>query len=203
MRNKFMLKIKYFFKKNAYTLSVIFCVVLAVTMISVTAMTYLSDEEQTLPVISVVDDSTPVDSGNVVVFDMPVKDVKILREYAENHLVEDKTTGDWKVHQAIDFAGSEGTDVFAVYDGTVESVDESMMDGLCITIDHGGGLKTTYKCLSSDAEVKSGDKVKKGQKIGTISTNLTEKADGAHLHFELRKDGELVDSSGYFSDLNK
>lgn len=199
-----MLKIKYFFKKNAYTLSVLFCVVLAVTMISVTAMTYLSDEEQSLPVISVVEDALePVDSGNVVVFDMPVKDVKILREYAENHLVEDKTTGDWKVHQAIDFAGSEGTDVFAVYDGTVESVDESMMDGLCITIDHGGGLKTTYKCLSSDAKVKSGDKVKKGQKIGTISTNLTEKADGAHLHFELRKDGELVDSSGYFSDLNK
>lgn len=203
MKNKFLLKIKYFFKKNAYTLSVLLCVALAVTMISVTAMTYLSDDEQTLPVISVVDDTTPVDSGNVVVFDMPVKDVKILREYAENHLVEDKTTGDWKVHQAIDFAGSEGTEVFAVYDGTVESVEESMMDGLCITIDHGGGLKTTYKCLSSEAEVKKGDKVKKGQKIGTISTNLTEKADGAHLHFELRKNGELMDSSGYFADLSK
>lgn len=204
MKNRTILKIKYFFKKNAYTLAVLLCVALAVTMITVTAVTYSSEGDVVLPVISVVDQTTTeVDSGGVILFDTPVKDVKIVREYAEDHLVEDKTTGDWKVHQAVDFAGGEGTEVFAVYDGTVESVEESMMDGLCVTIDHGDGLKTTYKCLSSDAEVKKGDTVKKGQKIGTISTNLTEKADGAHLHFELHKDGELVDPMGYFASLSK
>lgn len=204
MKNKMILKIKYFFKKNAYTLAVMLCVALAVTMISVTAVAYTSEGEVVLPVISVVDQTTTEVGGNdVILFETPVKDVKIVREYAEDHLVEDKTTGDWKVHQAVDFAGGEGTEVFAVFDGTVEKVEESMMDGLCVTIDHGTGLKTTYKCLSSDAEVKTGDTVKKGQKIGTISTNLTEKADGAHLHFELRKDGELVDPMGYFADLSK
>lgn len=204
MKNKMILKIKYFFKKNAYTLAVMLCVALAVTMISITAVAYTSEDEVVLPVISVVDQTTTEVGGNdVILFETPVKDVKIVREYAEDHLVEDKTTGDWKVHQAVDFAGGEGTEVFVVFDGTVEKVEESMMDGLCVTIDHGTGLKTTYKCLSSDAEVEIGDTVKKGQKIGTISTNLTEKADGAHLHFELRKDGELVDPMGYFADLSK
>lgn len=203
MKNNFWRKIKYFFKRNAYTLAVCLCVALAVTMIAITAVTYAGEDQTTLPVISVIEDTKPVDGGGVVVFSLPVKDGKVLKEYAEDHLLEDKTTGDWKTHQAIDFEGAEGTIVLAVYDGTVEKVEESMMDGLCITIDHGSNLKTVYKCLASEASVKQGDKVKKGQEIGKISTNLTEKADGPHLHFELYSEGNLADPTGYFSEMGK
>ena len=203
MRNNLSRKIKYFLKKNAYTLSVCLCVALAVTMIAITAVTYASEDGNTLPVISVIEKTELVDSGDVIVFSLPIKDAKVLKEYAEDHLLEDKTTGDWKTHQAIDFEGAEGTAVFAVFDGKVEKVEESMMDGLCITIDHGSNLKTVYKCLASDADVKQGDSVKKGQQIGKISTNLTEKADGAHLHFELLKDGNLADPTAYFAEMGK
>lgn len=203
MKNNFWRKIKYFFKKNAYTLAVCLCVALAVTMIAITAVTYAGEDKATLPVISVVDGTEEVDSGGVVIFSLPVKDAKILKEYAEDHLLEDKTTGDWKTHQAIDFEGAEGTPVLAVFDGTIEKVEESMMDGLCITIDHGSNLKTVYKCLASETSVKKGDKVKTGQEIGKISTNLTEKADGPHLHFELYNNGNLADPTGYFSEMGK
>ena len=98
---------------------------------------------------------------------------------------------------------TEGTKVLAVYDGTIESIDESMMDGLVITIVHGGNLKSVYKCLSSESLVSVGEKVVKGQEIGYVSSNLTEKADGAHLHFELYENNVLIDPTPYFSELGK
>ena len=107
------------------------------------------------------------------------------------------------MHQAIDFSATEGEKVLAVYAGTVEKVENSMMDGLCITISHAGGLKSVYKCLSDEAMVKVGDKVSTGQEIGTVSTNLTEKADGIHLHFELYENDKLIDPTPYFSETGK
>lgn len=203
MKNQVWRKIKYFFKKNAYTLSVCLCVTLAVTMIAISATISVDDSGDTLPIINVVDKIEQVDSGGVLVFDLPITDAKVYKEYAEDHLLEDKTTGDWKTHQAIDFVGTEGADVLAVEKGTIESVEESLMDGLVVTIDHGSNIKTVYKYLSSEAEVKAGDKVEKGQVIGKLSTGLTEKADGAHLHFEMYKDNNLIDPTGYFAEMGK
>lgn len=202
MKKDILRKIKYFIKKNAYTLSVCLCVALAVTMLAV-SVSVSGDQEPSLPVISVVDKDEPVDGGSVLVFDLPIKDAKVYKEYAEDHLLEDKTTGDWKTHQAIDFLGTEGAEVLAVESGTVEKVEESLMDGLVVTIDHGSNIKTVYKYLSSEAIVKQGDKVAKGQVIGKLATGLTEKADGAHLHFEMFKDGNLTDPTAYFSEMGK
>ena len=206
MENNFWDRIKYFFKRNAYALSVTICVVLAITMISLTIANYVDDSEipvQTIDVWVPEDEVVPTNSDEAILFTLPVADGRVSKEYAENHLLEDKTTGYWQTHQAIDFVASEGTKVLAVYDGTVESVNESMMDGYVITIVHGGGLKSVYKCLSSQTLVSSGDKVVKGQEIGTVSSNLTEKADGIHLHFELYENDKLVDPTPYFAELGK
>ena len=199
-------KIQYFFKKNAYALSVTACVVLAITMISLTVANYM---DNTYPV-EVIDVWVPEDevvvptySDDVIIFTLPIADGKISKEYAEDHLLEDKTTGYWQTHQAVDFIAAEGTKVLAVYDGTVESINESMMDGVVITINHGGGLKSVYKCLATNTLVCEGDRVVKGQEIGTVSSNLTEKADGIHLHYELYENDKLIDPTPYFSELGK
>jgi len=42
----------------------------------------------------------------------------------------------------IDFAADAGTNVVAVYDGTIESVTTSYLQGTTVTIDHGNGLKS-------------------------------------------------------------
>ena len=204
--NKILRSIQYFFKKNAYALSIIVCVLLAVTMMSLTVANYADSNGASVEVINVIvpeEEVVPSSSDDVIIFTLPVADGKILKEYAEDHLLEDKTTGYWQTHQALDFVAAEGTKVLSVFDGTVESVEESMMDGVVITIAHGGNLKSVYKCLSSETFVSKGDKVTKGQQIGTVSTNLTEKADGAHLHFELWEDGKLIDPTPYFSELGK
>jgi len=201
MGKRFIRKLKYFFKRNAYAIAVSVCVLLVLTLVSVSALTFTSnngslevDQEQ-----ENLTPNVPAGSDEVIVFKMPLENAKISKEYAEHHLLEDKTTGFWQTHQAIDFVASEGDKVLAVYDGTVEKVENSMMDGLVITIKHSDSLKSVYKCLSDESLVSVGDKVKAGQEIGKVATNLTEKADGIHLHFELYENEKLVDPTPYFS----
>lgn len=199
--NKFFRKLKYFFKRNSYAIAVSVCVLLVLTLVSVTALSFVNDGEGNETIEEVP--NVPTGSEEVVVFTSPIEGGTITKEYAEDFLLEDSTTGIWQTHQALDYSASDGTKVLAVYDGEVESIENSMMDGLVITIKHAGNLKSVYKCLGDEALVSEGDKVTKGQEIGTVSTNLTEKADGAHLHFELYEGDKLIDPTPYFSETGK
>ena len=199
--NKFFRKLKYFFKRNSYAIAVSVCVLLVLTLVSVTALSFVNDGEGNNTIEEVP--NVPTGSEEVVVFTSPIEGGTITKEYAEDFLLEDSTTGIWQTHQALDYSASDGTKVLAVYDGEVESIENSMMDGLVITIKHAGNLKSVYKCLGDEALVSEGDKVTKGQEIGTVSTNLTEKADGAHLHFELYEGDKLIDPTPYYSETGK
>jgi hypothetical protein len=61
--------------------------------------------------------------------------------------------------------------------------------GRWIEIDHGNGYRTRYAHLNSQA-VSVGQSVSKGQKIGTVGN--TGGSSGAHLHYELRKNGVAI-----------
>jgi len=202
--NKFLKKLKMFIKRNSYALAVSVCVLVALALITVSAISINNsngdeiNQEVNNPVVP-DEPETPVGSEEIVKFVLPIENGVISKEYAENHLLEDKTTGFWQAHLAIDFSATEGSKVLSVYDGTVEKVENSMMDGLVITIKHSDSLKSVYKCLSDESLVSVGDKVKAGQEIGKVATNLTEKADGIHLHFELYENEKLVDPTPYFS----
>ena len=201
--NNFIKKIKHFFKRNSYALAVCLCVVLALTLISVTAINYVGKDKTSMDNDDSKVPSVPTVNDEVVLFTKPIENGTITKEYAGDHLLEDNTTGIWQTHQAIDIKASEGTKVLAVYDGKVEKIEHSMMDGLVITISHSKNLKSVYKCLSDEALVSEGDKVKAGQEIGSVGSNLTEKADGAHLHFELYEGDKLVDPTPYFPEEGK
>ena len=198
-------KIKNFIKRNSYALAVCTCVLLALTMIGVATASLSTNVnngvQDEIPTNNpnIPNEDVPTNSDEIITFALPIKDGEVYKEYAENHLLEDKTTGFWQAHLAMDFKGTEGTKVLAVYKGVVENIENSMMDGLVITIKHSDSLKSVYKCLADEALVKVGDSVDIGQEIGSVSTNLTEKADGAHLHFELYENNKLVDPTPYFS----
>lgn len=73
--------------------------------------------------------------------------------------------------------------------------------GNYIFIDHGAGRCTVYGHLST-INVKAGQKVKKGQKIGTVGS--TGHSTGPHLHFECRRHGVAYDPmSEYRNSSNK
>lgn len=82
-------------------------------------------------------------------------------------------------HGGIDFAASYGLPVTAAADGVV--VKAGTFIGNCVIIRHADGYETTYGHLSS-INVKVGQKVTAGQRIGAVGNSGTT---NPHLHFEL------------------
>ena len=112
-----------------------------------------------------------------------------------------QTLNNYYEHQGIDFSADAGTVVVCVEDGVVESVyTADVLSGTEIIINHGNGLKSVYRFVTHADGLKAGDKVSKGQTIATVAeANGSEYKDGAHLHFEVMKDGKNVDPVTYLS----
>lgn len=196
-------KLKAFCKRNAYALVVSFCVLAVFSVITAVSVADLYKVDSNIEQNgggNNNDDAQQTGTETVIVFDSPVKDGQVSKEYIDDGIVEDKTSGAWMAHQGIDYAGPAGTKVYAVYDGTVEKIDNTVMDGTVIVIAHNDNLKSIYKCLASDVCVSVGDRVEKGAEIGTMGTSTNEKAEGTHLHFEVMLKDKLVDPNDYLSD---
>ncbi len=107
-----------------------------------------------------------------------------------------QTGGYWSsgVHTGLDFAGPVGTPILAAASGKVVSTGYEGAYGNQIIIDHGDGYQTTYNHLSG-ISVSVGDKVSTGDQVGKRGS--TGNSTGAHLHFEVTKDGKFVDPEGW------
>jgi len=100
------------------------------------------------------------------------------------------------VHQGLDFAVNEGTPVMAVNSGTVLLAQPLFFEGGLVVLDHGQGLLTLYMHLSK-IEVKEGDHVAGGQKLGL--SGGTGRATGPHLHVAVRWQGVYLDPATLLS----
>jgi len=107
----------------------------------------------------------------------------------------DPFTGKLAWHQGLDFAtGKTGVEVKAVASGVVTFAGEKNGYGQMVRINHGNGFETLY-AHDEKLLVKPGDIVKKGQIIA-LSGN-SGRSTGPHLHFEVHKNGRVVDPSSY------
>ena len=132
-----------------------------------------------------------------IIFISPVESATSVVDYSDT-MVFNSTLGRYSAHRAIDFFASEGAEVLAVYKGTVKSVESSILHGVTVTIDHGNGLVTVYNSLASVDDIAVGASVEQGDVIGHVSvTNRQEYKDGAHLHFEVMENGEIIDPAKY------
>ncbi len=106
------------------------------------------------------------------------------------------TGGYWSsgVHTGLDFAGPSGTPILAAASGTVVSTGYEGAYGNQVVIDHGDGYQTTYAHLAGIG-VSVGEKVSTGDRIGTRGS--TGNSTGAHLHFEVTKNGKFIDPEGW------
>ena len=104
------------------------------------------------------------------------------------------------MHYGFDFSCVAGTDVCAVYDGTVSAiVSNNILGENYISITHENGLVTTYKYINAAADLSVGDEVKQGDIIGTVAAaSGQEMKQGDHLHFAVAVNGKNVDPETYF-----
>ena len=93
-------------------------------------------------------------------------------------------------HAGLDMAVALGTPVKASAHGTVLAVDDYFFNGRTVFVDHGNGLITMY-CHLERIDVKAGDTVRKGQRIGL--SGMTGRATGPHLHWSVVLNGAMVD----------
>lgn len=130
-------------------------------------------------------------------FEKPI-DGEIVKEYAKDNLIYSNTLQEWTTHLGIDIKADKTTVVKSAEAGKVKSIKNDPRYGLTIVIEHDNGYQTVYSNLLSSEFVVEGEKVEKGQSIGTVgNTAAFEIADEAHLHFEILKDSIQVDPNIY------
>lgn len=91
-----------------------------------------------------------------------------------------------KPHNGIDYAARTGTPVMAAGNGKVIKSGYSRFNGNYVFIQHGNTYVTKYLHLNK-RKVKTGQKVKQGQMIGTVGA--TGRVTGPHLHYEFLVNG--------------
>ncbi|MFJ7752646.1 peptidoglycan DD-metalloendopeptidase family protein [Peribacillus muralis] len=116
---------------------------------------------------------------------------------ADGGYISSKQGQRWgKLHKGIDIARPSTRTITAADHGIIESAGNSGGYGNKITINHNNGYKTVYAHLDSIG-VKVGQKIEKGSKIGMMGS--TGNSTGVHLHFEVYKNGTLVNPLSYIS----
>ncbi len=98
----------------------------------------------------------------------------------------DPFTGRSALHTGLDFQAEPGTPILAAAGGVVVTQEYHFAYGNMVEIDHGNNLVTRY-AHASRTWVKTGDFVKRGQKIAEVGT--TGRSTGPHLHFEVMVQG--------------
>ena len=129
--------------------------------------------------------------GNVVdeeiIYDKPCNYNRISDTFGERvHPI----SGEVILHEGIDYAAAEGTDIWAAADGVVYETGFSAKYGNYAVLRHANG-DMTYYCQCKEVTVKKDDQVKRGDKIGTVGQ--TGQATGPHLHFALSRHGWFED----------
>ncbi|SOC39360.1 M23 family metallopeptidase [Ureibacillus acetophenoni] len=98
-------------------------------------------------------------------------------------------------HRGIDIAGPSNYNIKASDNGVVTAAGWDGSYGYRIIINHNNGYKTLYAHLSR-IDVKVGQIVPKGSVIGIMGS--TGNSTGTHLHFEVHKNGSIVNPLSYF-----
>ncbi len=185
-------KKKNFFKRHWHALVVVAAVVVIAVVVTLSVVLTLpkSKPVETPPVD---DDPTPPPVVTEPTVVLPVQGCEVGLGYALDKLVYWDTLELWRTHPAVDFVGDG--DVVAISAGTVTDVEmHTVLDGNVVTVTHDNGYVSVYKSLGDEVAVKVGDKVNAGDKLGVTSGGmLSELNTGAHLHFEIKKDGAYVD----------
>jgi len=109
----------------------------------------------------------------------------------------DPFTGKKRMHNGLDFAGKEGTEVKAVAAGVVVKSQRDGAYGNLIEIRHADGYSTRYGHNKTNL-VEVGQTVSKGETIALLGSSG--RSSGPHVHLEVRKDGKALNPRSFVNN---
>lgn len=154
--------------------------------------TEVAEEVSDIP----VEATTDIPDANLSEQKTMVKPVdgEIINSFSNGELVKSKTLNVWKTHDGIDIMCNADENVKSMTSGVVSTVKQDPLWGYCVIIDHGNGIEGHYYGLGADVLVTEGMEVATGTIIGSAgNTAECEIAEGSHLHFGVKENGEWVD----------
>ncbi len=122
-----------------------------------------------------------------ILFRLPLASGKLSSPFGRR---ADPFTGHPEFHNGIDLAAPAGSEVLAARDGTVQQVGYHEVLGNYLILAHQGGFQTVYGHLHTIGVVLQ-QKVTSGMIIGSVGS--TGRSTGPHLHFEIRRGGDVRD----------
>ena len=150
----------------------------------------------TFTLIATLNKSVKTGTSNLS-FKLPMSEARLVKDFSDTELQENDTLNQWEAHLYIDLV-SDNPEVYSVLDGTVAEINAPFLDGNTIIITHANGFKSIYSSLNAEINLKVGDKVKAGEKIGVIDNTANgELKTGEHLHFALMLNNEYVNPNDY------
>lgn len=196
-----------FMKRNAFYLLIILCIASVATVIALAVTRNNGTNPDSglnvdnNPVINPEpDDNKKPDESDNPSIQPPVQKLTfiapcngtVLNEYTLLASKNPSLGGQYETHAAIDYV-SDDHNVFASADGKVKDVGYNKLYGNYIVLEHEDGYMTKYMSLETLPTAKVGDTIKQGQSLGKMAaTQGTEVHKGAHLHFEVYKEGKLI-----------
>jgi len=113
---------------------------------------------------------------------------------------KDPFLGKMAFHAGVDFGAPSGTTVYSAGEGTVKFVGRKSGYGNVVEVQHANGLLTRYGHLSAFI-AHEGQRVEPGTAIARVGS--TGRSTGPHLHFEVRRNNEAIDPSGFLKAGNR
>jgi len=100
-------------------------------------------------------------------------------------------------HTGLDIAAANGTSIVAPANGRVIRTGDYFFTGGTVFIDHGQGLITMY-CHLSKTDVKTGDELQQGERIGEVGS--TGRVSGPHLHWVVSLNNTKVEPKLFLAE---
>lgn len=115
----------------------------------------------------------------------PVSGREIVRAYSAQP-VWTESLGLYETHPGVDIGAQAGEAVLCAAEGEVVFAGFDARRGYAVEIAHEGGLVTIYANLSEGLSVRAGDRVRKGQQIGSAGASAPgAKGSAPFVHFEV------------------
>ena len=191
-------------KLKGFVMPTIYVMLVAMLVIS-TFMTFSNSNDETVEedityVSSVIwsNDTPVVATDKVVVKPFTNKDVAIGKYYYDYKDGSDEQQNaiifyenSYIQNSGVDYIFEDSFDVVSIYDETVSKVEDNNIVGKTVEIKHGNNIISVYQSLS-EVNVKQGDTITLGTKIGKSGNSKINKDLGNHLHLEIYVNGQLV-----------